>query len=171
MATFRTDDINFLFKLRKYLEDQSINKAEKALGIWKTESITKLKVLIGQSLDRGLSPVENGGRSTMASGRRYKKYSDSYKKRIKAGKVPGKTSVSPVNLKATGQMRRSLKGRPTIKGIALYYSSPISKYHNDEGAGLSKIIRQILPDDNQNFTRSIDRELTDLYTRIFERLK
>ena len=128
-------------------------------------------MLIEQSLTTGKSPVERAGYSTNPTGRKYKKYSDSYKDQIRKGRVRGKSSVTPVNLKATGKMRRSLKGRPTLKGILLFYTSPIAKYHNDLGAGRSKVVRQILPRDEQKFARPIEKSLTDLYTKIFNQIK
>jgi len=79
------------------------------------------------------------GRSPVA-GKRWKQYSKDYANRYKDG------SRKPVNMHLTGDMLKSLKIEKTRKAINIIFDSKIAVYHDQLGAGLSKVIRRLLPD-------------------------
>ena len=76
----------------------------------------KVKQAIVKDMIRGVSPVQGGGK--------WKKYSDSYKKEIRRGSSKRMRSakptkfVSPVNLRLTGALHRSLTS--FLKGKVLF---------------------------------------------------
>jgi hypothetical protein len=113
-----------------------------------TAEIAKHEVL--KAISDGKSPVRGEGN--------YQKYSDSYKKAIRGGRL-GNKSVRPVNLKVSGKMLNSIKTRITKTGFVLWFSSSIAKYHDKEGAGKSKVIRRMLPRDGEKFRIDIQNKL------------
>lgn len=72
---------------------------------------------------------------------------------------------SPVNLYATGEMMDSLN--LTAQGARNYaligFTDKKAKYHNDLGAGKSKVIRRLLPTGTgEKFIPNIDKSIKDL---------
>lgn len=149
-----------------------------------------LKQAILKDILRGTSPVK---------GKRFPKYSDSYRQSIrgrvqfftvsgggggkrviaiKAGrgeKLPtipfllGK-KISPVNLKLSGQMLRSLrvrsKGSSASRRIEIIFDDEIAVFHNKLGAGKSKTIRRLLPTESgERFNRRITKLTLTLLSR------
>ena len=118
------------------------------------QAASDLEREIKDNISKGISPVEGAGR--------FVGYSDSYLEQIKnkTGSLKGSGKLKrPVNLKVTGKMMNSIKKRLTMRGFVLWFASPIAKYHNEEGAGKSKVIRKMLPDENQSLSRSITRRI------------
>jgi hypothetical protein len=137
-------------KVTKRIEQKL--KAVQAKAVMDTA--TMLSNEIKDSISKGISPAEGEGR--------FQGYSDSYLEQIKkqTGYLKGSGKRKrPVNLFVTGTMLNSLKKRITLKGFVLWFTSPIAKYHNDLGAGKSRVIRKMFPGDDQNFSRSITRKL------------
>jgi len=124
----------------------------------------KVKQAITQDMIRGISPVKGEGK--------WKRYSPSYKETIRGKKTfrkkGGKTvvfqgrdeeyhskskptkQVSPVNLRHTGGLHRSLK--VFTKGgffrnfrLVTMFRSKLADIHNRRGAGKSKVKRRLLP--------------------------
>lgn len=158
-----------LDNLSPWLKSQTIGRVISIENVWKRSAIPVAKKLVDESLTKGVSPVEFGGNNS--SGKpRFSEYSKMYQEKIRSGKYPGKR-LRPINLRLTGKMRSSLVGRGTKEGFSLFYTDWKAKYHNDEGAGRSRTIRQILPNDKQNFSRTITRQLAELYVNLFERLR
>jgi len=79
------------------------------------------------------------GRSPVA-GKRWDPYSTDYANRFKDG------SKKPVNMYLTGKMLKSLKIKKQKTAIAILFDSKIAVYHDRLGAGVSKVIRRLLPD-------------------------
>lgn len=123
-----------------------------------------IEAAIRKDILRGVSPVK---------GKRFKKYSDSYRKKIGAGKIQGK-SKSPVNMKLTGEMLRSLKAK--VRGIRTFrvvitFNDFKADIHNRLGAGKSKVKRRLLPtrsgeEFNDTITDKILRHLSKALDRI-----
>ena len=131
-----------------------------------------IKKAILEDMSAGVSPVR---------GERWKKYSQSYKDVIrglatfrkgKDGKVRfsptrdqafmdlatigGGKSVSPVNLKLTGTLWKSLKISTTGRLIIVAFEDALAIIHNQLGAGKSKAIRRLLPTEpNEKFNENI----------------
>jgi len=107
-----------------------------------------------KAITSGNSPVKGHGR--------FPNYSSSYSGQIKKGRYKeyGK-KLRPINLTLTGQMLRSLISRRTSSGFTVYFTSPIAKYHNDLGAGRSKVIRRLLPlaGSTEQFKHIITKEI------------
>jgi len=141
----------------------------------------QLKEDIVNTIKRGNSPVKGE--------RRFVDYSDSYKAAIrgevrfftdKQGKVRpilggavglgyGK-KLRPINLTLSGKMLNSVKGRVTDRGISLWFTSPIAKYHNIEGAGKSKTIRRMLPKSNEDLKESVKERAARTIGNAYEKV-
>ena len=163
-------------ELSKTLEKRVNDAHKKTFKKWQDRAKKEIKVEMLDYISKGKSPVAKEGR--------YQKYSDSYKKQIKGQlsffKMDGKTipfkpngpthpqkygkKVTPVNLSVTGKMLKSLKSRATIKGISVWFSSKIAKYHNGDG----RVRRALLPKDNERFNRPIRNKLADIYIKLFK---
>lgn len=125
-----------------------------------------IKKAIIDDMSAGVSPVE---------GKRWTKYSDSYKdvirgkvsfrkrggKLIKINKpdpnVVGKgKSISPVNLRLSGGLWKSLKVSTTGRLILVTFEDFLALVHNNLGASKKKIIRRLLPTEpNERFNEGI----------------
>lgn len=109
-------------------------------------------------IEKGVNPVKE-------SGNKYPKYSESYKAAIKAGRVPGKSKISPVDLKQTGALHNSLTIDISGHNPRVTFNDPKALYHNDIGVGKSKVVRRILPNHGgEEFTYR-------LFQKIIEALK
>jgi len=109
-------------------------------------------------VDAGISPVKGKGR--------FKKYSESYSKQIKRGKVQGK-STRPVNLKVTGKMMKSLEYKKITNGVRILFTDEKALYHNKLGAGKSKVKRRIMPiDEGEEYSRVITSRLTNAFRKL-----
>lgn len=118
---------------------------------------TEIVKIITDEIESGKSPVKNKGS--------LKKYSPSYIQTIQGNvafrvingvTVPlpkedknitkhGK-ATSPVNLKLSNEMLKSLKARQNAKGeVLIAFKSKTAKFHDKLGAGKSKVIRRLLP--------------------------
>jgi len=151
MATIKPNELS------KYLKNRVNDANKKTFKKWQTRAKKEIKVEMLEYISKGKSPVEGEGN--------YEKYSDSYKKQIRKSlsKKYGK-KIRPVNLKLTGAMLKSLKSRATIKGISVWFSSKIAKYHNGDG----RVRRALLPRDNERFNRPIRNKLADIYIKLFK---
>jgi len=89
------------------------------------------------SIRKGVSPV---------GGKKFAKYSKSYKDAIKAGRYRkfGKR-ISPINLKLSGKMLNSFFVKLNKDSLELGFDNEVATFHNRKGAGKSKVIRRLLP--------------------------
>lgn len=115
----------------------------------------------------GKSPVEGQGR--------YRVYSPSYQADIKGGgihRVYAAKRVRPVNLYLSGKMYGSAYSKPISGGIELGFKDKKAEYHNDQGAGKSKVIRRMLPTNRgETFSRTImQKVLKFLQSDIIKKL-
>lgn len=128
-----------------------------------------LKDEIEAFVARGASPLKAGGRQTGGKAR-FQKYSPGYINAIKKGRYQkyGKTP-RPVNLELSGKMMKSIKTRPLKEGgFSLWFQSKLAKYHNDLGAGKSKVKRKLLPTEaGEEFSRVIAKNLLEKLEKIF----
>ena len=139
------------------------NKAfAKAVKDFQKKGSVLTKKLVLDSIESGMSPVKGKGE--------YGKYSDSYKKQIRGGKYPGK-KIRPINLKLTGDMLKSLKLKLRKTGFTLFFSDPKADYHNNIGAGKSRVIRRMLPKKGTGETlkRTITKPIRDLANRLLKK--
>lgn len=127
------------------------------------KSPAKIKRAIVQDVIKGISPVKKGGK--------WKKYSKGYKKEINKNKSkrmqaasPTKR-LSPVNLRLTGKLHKSLTVFTKRKALIFQFKHFLADIHNRLGAGKSKVIRRLLPTNKgEQFNRKIN-------TTIFDELK
>jgi len=110
------------------------------------DSAKDVKKLITDEILSGKSPVAGG---------EYKRtYSDSY------AKTKGRRS--PVDLKVTGKLLRSIKSFITARGnVSIFFSSPIAKFH--DLPGLARVLRQMLPKGSQVFIGKIQNRIVKGY--------
>lgn len=152
--------------IKKETTDKYKKSLAKATAKWQVIAAQEIKPMIVEMIVKGQSPVQGQGR--------YKDYSSSYKKQItgKKYKSLGK-KLRPVNLTLTGEMLRSIKSRPIINGIAVWFSDRKAKYHDKLGAGKSKVIRKMLPnEEGQKFSNVINKKLREiLSTELSKELK
>lgn len=114
------------------------------------------------SIESGRSPVEKGGKNPQGtSGRlRYEQYSDSYKTAISKGRVKNKKQ-RPVNLKLTGKLLNSIKVKVYSDAVRVWFSDKKAKFHDEMGAGKSKVLRRLLPrgDNKEQFNAGIRKRM------------
>jgi len=132
----------------KAIETEYIKQIQKAFPF------KGIKEDVLRRIKRGSSPVAGEGK--------YQKYSDSYKKQIKYIK---NKNVRPVNLKVTGKMLDSFKIKKLRKGISFIFTDPKAIYHDELGAGKSKVIRRMLPRDNERWYRPIQKRIDEAIKR------
>lgn len=146
-----------------------------------------IKDLIVSTIKKGISPVNQktaiekntGGKS------RYQKYSKSYidqmNNKVAFRKIDGRIvpitgtkdfiedlnehlkdkKQTPRNLELTGKMLKSIKTRKAKNYVRVWFSDEKAKYHNEEGAGKSKVIRRMLPKDGEEFSRNIQNKIVE----------
>jgi len=136
---------------------------------YQSESIKAINDEIGKLI---LKDIE-GGRSPVKGTVRFQKYSDSYRDAIKAGRYRSfSKSRSPVNLKLTGKLLKSLQVTMKSNKIEITFTDDLFEIHNSKGAGKSKVIRRMLPTNNgelfnKSITLRIREILSDVKRKIF----
>ena len=113
--------------------------------------------VIVEQIISGISPVKGKNR--------FKKYSKSY------AKVKGREA--PVDMLDTGNMLNSLKvvqkrGLPAT--IEIIFKDIVATYHNDLGAGKSKVIRRLLPNrSGEEFKKTIQNKINALAQKAIDK--
>lgn len=160
-----------LEELPKFINKELDRRKKIAAKEWGQLARELAKAAIINEIKSGKSPVKGGGNNTGGKSR-FKGYSDSYEDAIDNGRYSehGKRK-RPVNLTLTGKMLKSIKDRGTKNGFVIWFSDEKAKYHNEEGAGKSRVIRQMLPLPGQQFSRTITQQIEKLYVSIFESIK
>ena len=135
---------------------------------------TKTKQAILQDIATGISPVQGKGK--------LQKYSDGYIDQIEKGKFKntiGTKRISPVNLRLSGDLTRSLKAYAAGVGrnfrLVLSWEHFLAVIHNTRGAGKSKVIRRMLPTQkgekfNRRITQVILSELKKATLKVVKRI-
>jgi len=127
------------------------------------QAADQLKKDIVSTIKTGNSPVKNF--------RRFQGYSPSYRQAINRGRYRRYNKrLRPVNLTLSGRMLKSIASRLTTEGFMIYFTSRLVKYHNDLGAGRSRVKRRILPRDNEVFKRSVMIKSIEILTESVENL-
>jgi len=124
---------------------------------WANEAGESTKKQVLEHISSGISPVKGEGR--------FKKYSTSYKKAIKAGRYASfDKKLRPVNLKLSGKLLKSLKLTVFKKVFRLAFTATtksgdnLANIHSIKGAGKAKAIRKMLPQDGEEFSETINRK-------------
>ena len=121
-------------------------------------SVRVLEKEIAGSILRGVSPVKGFGR--------FPKYSDSYRKQIIKDRELRKRP-SPVNLKLTGELLKSLFVKVTPKGLLIGFDNFLADIHNREGAGKKKVVRRMLPTkQGEQFNKVITTRLKQVLDKV-----
>ena len=129
---------------------------------WAKEVKPKIKKMIIKRIQSGKSPVARMGE--------YAKYSRSYKRQILKGRFKRFSKrITPVNLRLSGKLLKSIRTVDSKNGFEVYFKSPIAKYHDEDGAGKSRTIRRMLPGGGENFTRDISNMITQTLFRVLRR--
>ena len=130
-----------------------------------------IKEEVISSLERGVSPVNKGGKDPQNTGGklRFIKYSDSYTKAIKRGDYANKKQ-RPVNLKLTGKLHKSIKSKIFKDYLRVWFTDKKAKYHNELGAGKSGTIRRLVPDPKkgEQFNAGIRRRIRNTLGKAVE---
>lgn len=153
MARKKTDfELNFLKNIQSAVKKTAFNGLPDA---------------IRRSIEKGVSPVQGGGR--------FKRYSDSYRKAIKNDYESVKEKhgkQSPVDMTLTGDMLKSLDIVDSKPGtVRLEFDDPKAYYHNNSGAGKSRVIRRLLPDrEGEKFSRSVQLTVLGIFQGIISKV-
>ena len=108
--------------------------------------------IVEKSIKKGISPVKGQ--------RKFKQYSESYKKAIRKRQIKGKNKFSPVNMTVTGDMLKSFFAKADGDKVRVGFKDPLAFIHNDLGASTKKVKRRLLPTKpKEEFNRSIFRNL------------
>lgn len=113
------------------------------------------------------------GRSPVGKGRRFKRYSEVYREKIKKSKSSAfrNKRVSPVNMKLSGKMLRSLSVRPSGKSVLIKIVNKLADIHNRLGAGKIKEVRRLLPTrKGEQFNSNITDELLTAARKLARKL-
>ena len=147
-------------KIKKRLKALKFSELAKPRFFDKVSRFIKDEIV--NTIQKGISPVNQKKTSKPnTSGRsRFGEYSDSYKRSFGSSRAPNKKK-RPVNLTLTGKMLNSIKVRKTREYVKVWFADEKAKYHNDEGAGRSKIIRRLLPKDGEQFSRNIQNKIVE----------
>ena len=137
------------FDLSKHFTKKVIKDVILSKNNWQKDAPPIIIKNIKDTIGRGNSPVKGNGR--------FVKYSDSYTEAIKKGRY-GSKKLRPVNLNLTGKMMKTLISRNTQGGFVVFFTSKLAKIHSKDGAGKSKTIRKIMPQDKEVFKKSITLE-------------
>jgi hypothetical protein len=129
-----------------------------------------IKDKIQSFLDKGLSPVNQRDAKVKNTGgkNRFVGYSDSYKKQILEGAEGSQKRIRPINLKHTRKLHKSIKSRVTRNSVRVWFTDKKAKYHNNLGAGKSKVIRRILPTEGESWARTIQTTINKTLERAFK---
>lgn len=110
--------------------------------------LNEFKNKVQDSIETGLSPVEGKGR--------FVNYSPSYQKAIKNNRYKDyNKKLRPINLTLSGDMIKSLYVEKTNVGFTIGFKNKLAYIHTVLGAGKSKVIRKLLPQNNEYFSNSI----------------
>jgi hypothetical protein len=122
---------------------------------------------IVKSIKRGVSPVAGIGR--------FKRYSKSYREAIKNGWKPVDVKdqqTSPVNMTLSGDMLKSLDTKQRGKKLFVEFTDEKAFYHNEQGAGKSRVIRRLLPTEpGERWEARLERELARIIKAIVRKIK
>lgn len=135
-----------------------------------------IKQAMIESIERGVSPVNQGGKSPKQDGGRlrFQKYSESYTDQIKK-KQTGESGKRqrPVNLKLSGKLLRSIKSKVFRDYVRVWFTDGKAKYHDKLGAGKSKVIRRMAPNpkNGERFNTGITRRIKQAYLAAFKSIK
>lgn len=173
-------------KVQRSFTKLGADKLEKSKIKFYQKVADQLPGVILDNWNKGISPVQGVGR--------FQQYSKSYieqiehnrkaersnnknaEKSLKKGLVAvdkrahGTAEIfrgkqrSPVNLRLTGFMHKSIRATADFLKATIYIDSPYAKYHN--GAG--KVDRHILPKGNESFSSLIMKKLRDLLKESFK---
>lgn len=168
MATLVLDKKIFTRQLEKVVKDEIKKRESATISSWQAGATDILRQEINAAFDRGQSPVEKGGTKQTGGRPRYQGYSKLYSLHIKKGYYDqfGK-KLRPVNLLLSGKMRNSLIISNIKNGLKLRYTDEKAEYHDRLGAGKSKVIRRMLPDTGESFSRVITQKLRQLFITLF----
>lgn len=148
-------------EITKELKRQIDVTVLKAKEEWGKVVAAPLHKEIMDSINAGISPVSGVGR--------YQGYSTSYKKAINDGRYRRyRKMIRPVNLKLTGALHKSYQFTPLKNGFMIEFKDPKAKYHNDQGAGRSKVRRPMIPNTKkgEEWSRTIFAILRDTWRDV-----
>jgi hypothetical protein len=119
----------------------------------KQRTPTKFKREIIRDMNAGISPVQKAGKG--------KKYSPSYKKAIGTPSLQKKAvstkSISPVNLRLSGALHKSLKVFTKGNALIVQFNHFLADIHNRLGASKKKVVRRLLPTkQGERFNRNLE---------------
>lgn len=164
------------------------------LNVWiKGEILESINKGISPVDQKNAYPKNTGGKT------RYQKYSESYQDQItrraaylhfKGGGsiriddedeqdyidelneylIKNNKRIRPVNLKVSGTLHRSLKKKKGPGYLRLTFEDPKAIYHDQKGAGKSKVIRRLLPRGVEEFNRPIQRRIIDTIELVINKL-
>lgn len=125
---------------------------------------TTLKsIIVDNNILKGKSPVLGQGR--------FAPYSNVYRNAIRKGRIKRKTRVSPVDLKLSGQMLRSFFVRRTRRSVQVGFQDAKADIHNRRGAGRKRVIRRLMPTEEQDqFNAAIQRDFKSLLRKAVRRI-
>ena len=122
-----------------------------------------LKRLIVDSINKGISPVAGQGR--------FKSYSDSYREAIRDGRFRSFSKrISPVNLRLSGELLNSIFSQTTRRALIIGFDNELADIHTNKGAGKSKTIRKMLPQNREKFSKSITLRLQKIAEAVAKRI-
>ena len=130
------------------------------------QAAVELEKQVIKEITQGRSPVKQ-------SKRRFQRYSDSYRERIRKKKGDfARKRVSPVNLKLTGTLLGSIFSRPKGSNkIVIGFDNFLADIHNRLGAGKAKVVRRMLPtNEGETFSDNVFKGVLAGLNRVAKRV-
>ena len=144
-----TTDFRKLFKKFKEFERETVTALQ-----------GPLKREIVKEISQGRSPVK--GKS------RYKKYSESYRKAIKAGRYSKWSKrVTPVNLRLSGDLMSSIVSSVSRRILRISFTDDKALLHQEGKGNLP--VRKLLPGPGEKFTKTIQLMMREFVAKRAKR--
>lgn len=129
---------------------------------WHKDGSGLIKKRITNTMRKGSSPVK---------GVKWDKYSDGYVDRMRK---KGYNKTNKVDLYLEGDLHKSIDTLQSGNGFALFFTDDKFDWHDNKGAGRGKVIRQIIPKDDQRWIDSIEdlaeKTLLNAIKKVFKKL-
>lgn len=152
--------------IRKLTIEKLQSSFKESNQVWSKSASLWLKQEIVRIIKSGRSPVEGQGRFVEYSYSYKKLIQKSNKKNSKGNSIFKNKKIRPVNLYLTGKMLDSIQTKFIKNGFRISFRDKKAVYHTILGAGRSRVIRKMLPTGNEEFTRTINSNLTNTYKSI-----
>ena len=152
-------DEQYIQKLMNNIRNNKNSPAFKKIkSAWYNANKRSVPAKMVSLMRKGTSPV---------AGHEFASYSDSYINAIEKGRYSQYSKAkTPVNLKLSGDLHKSIVAEENESGFSVFTENPIAEYHQDGTDNMSA--RKIFPEEGDSFHSSVSDLLDKSLRRISE---